>query len=95
MSKPDFHYVEPQANKLEDLGKQSCGFRSVYTTLLNTQLSNTVADEQHQLMLRITDVMLKNLISDVKESDTREEYAEMQNNGQHLSKLVQAINRWW
>ena len=93
MSKPDdFYNVEPQARKLEELGKQSCGYCSVHPPLLNIQLSHIVAGELH-LLLRITDVMLKNLILDVKECDTREEFAGKQDKEKHLAKLVQAINR--
>ena len=60
--------------------------------LLDVQLSNVVLDELH--ILRVTDILLANLIEDVMELDDKKDFLKRKGEpkGVNLLKLTQLIN---
>lgn len=96
MSKPgDFYSKPPMAFTLADVKKHatSSEFCCINQPLLNIPLHHIVLDELH-LLLRITDVLLANLIEDAMEWDDREDFLKRrgETKGVHLRNLTQVIN---
>ena len=101
MSKPDTHYhSEPlrltlaQVKQYVENGKKE--FCCINPPLLNIPLDHIVLDELH-LLLRITDVLMDNLIEDAMERDDKEhiqmtQRREKLERGKHLRKLAETIN---
>lgn len=71
----------------------SSEFCCINQPLLNIPLHHIVLDELH-LLLRITDVLLANLIEDAMEWDDREDFLKRrgETKGVHLRNLTQVIN---
>lgn len=71
----------------------SCEFCCINQPFLNIPLHRIVLDELH-LLLRITDVLVGNLIEDAMEWDDREDFSKKRGEpkGCHLSHLTQVIN---
>ena len=97
-SKPsDFYQGEELIRTLKDL-KELCNlkkdnFGCVNEPLLNIELTNVVPDELH-LLLRVTDVLLKNVIDEAVEHDAIGDFQKNrgQRKGIHLDKVVKSIN---
>lgn len=91
MSKPEEYYSSgPMARKLEELtgenSKKGQNYCSIHKPLLKIPLDHIVADELH-LLLRITDVLLRNVISEVMDWDKEQEVADKtKNKHEHLNK---------
>ena len=71
--------------------KDNCG--CIHHPLFDIPLPNVIPDELH-LLLRITDKLLQNVIDEVLERDSVEDFDKPrgQTKGAHLKNLVQAIN---
>ena len=103
MSKPDNCYESsPQKRTLEDL-KRCCrlkrgnkNFSCFNPPLLNIPLDHIILDELH-LLLRVTDVLTRNLLDEMIEWDVEEAHKNKVSNpkaiGQHLQEAVQTINK--
>ena len=103
MSKPDNYYESsPQKRTLEDL-KRCCrlkrgnkNFSCINPPLLNIPLDHIILDELH-LLLRVTDVLTRNLLDEMIEWDVEEAHKNKVSNpkaiGQHLQEAVQTINK--
>lgn len=96
MSKQGDHYQKPPMRlTLSDVKKNvsSSKFCCVNFPLMNIPLENIVLDELH-LLLRITDVLLSNLIEDSMEWDDRDDFVKSRGapKGVHLRSLTQLIN---
>lgn len=96
MTKPEQYYNQPPlALSLEQVKKyaESDEFGCKYMPLLEIPLSNIVLDELH-LLLRVTDILLANLIEDAMELDDKMDFLKKKGEpkGVHLQKLVQVIN---
>lgn len=98
MTKPDTYYdSSPLRRTLEEL--QECAEKSkgenyccVHQPLLNIPLDHIILDELH-LMLRVTDVLIGNIIEDVMQWDQKESLLTPTGKKKiHLDKLTQAIN---
>ena len=96
MNKPDNYYNdEPLRRTLEELyefaskskGENYC---CAHQPLLNNPLDHIILDELH-LMLRITDVLIGNLVEDVMQWDDKESFLTGKKKV-HLDKLIQVIN---
>lgn len=77
------------------MGKKNCAV-SINQPLLNVLLHHIVLDELH-LLLRITDVLMNNLIEDTMERDDKESLlmthrSKKLERGKHLRKLAEIIN---
>ena len=101
MSKPDDYYdCHPQCRTLEDL-KEWCkkkgknNFCCVHPPLLDIPLDHVVLDELH-LLLRVTDVLTRNIMDEMIEWDDEDALKNKVANpppiGQHLQKAVKEIN---
>ena len=79
MSKPDDYYDEdPMRRTLEEI--KQCASKSkgenyccVHQPLINIPLDHIILDELH-LMLRVTDVLINNLIEDVMQWDDKDNF---------------------
>ena len=96
MAKADNYYNQsPMALTLADVKKYASDkqqFCCKYKPLLDVQLSNIVLDELH-LLLRVTDVLLTNLIEDAMELDDKNDFLKKREpKGVNLRKLTQLIN---
>ena len=98
MTKPDTYYdSSPLRRTLEELhewAQKSKGenYCCVHKPLLNIPLDHIILDELH-LMLRVTDVLIGNIIEDVMQWDDKESArAHTGKKTIHLDKLTQAIN---
>ena len=96
MSKPETEYTKaPMAFTFDDIESlvQSRKFGFVETPLIRIPFDHIVLDEIH-LLLRITDVLLANLIEDAMEWDDKSDFLKKKGEakGVHLHKLVQTIN---
>lgn len=96
MSKPETEYTKaPMAFTFDDIESlvQSRKFGFVETPLIRIPFDPIVLDELH-LLLRITDVLLANLIGDAMEWDDKSDFLKKKGEakGVHLHKLVQTIN---
>ena len=64
---------------------------------LNIPLEHVILDELH-LMLRITDIMLENLIEDAMQWDDKESSSSTKKRSveksEHIKNLIAAINNW-
>ncbi|XP_028516288.1 uncharacterized protein LOC114575505 [Exaiptasia diaphana] len=96
MSKPEKFYLQEEnartLNKIKEdykTRKLSCE----HQPLLDIELDNIVIDELH-LMLRVTDVLTKNLVTEAIEWDTKENLnkAPSQRTNTHLDQLKEVIN---
>lgn len=60
--------------------------------LLNIELDHVVVDELH-LMLRVTDVMTKNIVLEMLDWDKEDEFDRVrgEKKGVHLQKLIEVI----
>lgn len=93
----DYYYSDEMKRTLQDLedlcklkdGNYGC----INEPLLKIELTNVVPDELH-LLLRITDVLLKNVIDEATERDAVEDLLKTrgQKKGIHLEKLIKSIN---
>ena len=96
MNKPDNYYndipLRRTLNGLHEFASKSKGknYCCVYQPLLNIPLDHIMLDELH-LMLRITDVLIGNLVEDVKQRDDKQSFVTGKKKV-HLDKLVQVIN---
>ena len=101
MSKPDDYYDEhPMRRTLEEIkqfaskskGENYC---CVHRPLIDLPLDHIILDELH-LMLRVTDVLINNLIEDVMQWDDKENFLQGKKNRikprKHLDNLIEAIN---
>ena len=103
MSKPDDYYESSLKKRtLEDI-KKCChlkrgnkNFCCVNPPLLNIPLDHIILDELH-LLLRVTDVLTRNVLDEMIEWDDEESHkkkvAKPASIGQHLKKAVDAINK--
>ncbi len=95
MTKSEAYYNElPMALTLADVKKhvESGKFGCKYMPLLDVPLCNIVLDELH-LLLRVTDILLANIIEDAMELDDKEDFLKKgEPKGVHLRKLTQLIN---
>ena len=99
MSKPDDYYDEDPIRRtlqeIKQFASKSKGenYCCVHQPLLNIPLDHIILDELH-LMLRVTDVLIGNLIEDVMQWDEKENLVAGKKNMQHwhLKNLTQAIN---
>ena len=101
MSKPETNYNRDplcltlaQVKQYVDYGKKE--YCCINQPLLNIPLDHIVIDELH-LLLRITDVLLENIIEDAMERDDKEsilmtQRREKLERGKHLRKLAEIIN---
>ena len=100
MTKPDTYYdSSPLRRTLEEL--HECAQKSkgenyccVHKPLLNIPLDHIILDELH-LMLRVTDVLIGNIIEDVMQWDDKESaraHTGKKTIHLHVDKLTQAIN---
>ena len=76
--------VKEMSNKSKD------NYGCCKETLLNIELDRIVVDELH-LLLRITDVLTANLITEVTDCDIQANLENKQNKETHLNKLVSCI----
>jgi len=96
MNKPDNYYndipLRRTLNELHEFASKSKGenYCCVHQPLLNIPLDHIILDELH-LMLRITDVLIGNLVEDVMQWDDKESFLTCKKKV-HLDKLVQVIN---
>lgn len=102
-SKPDsFYDNSPQRRTLEDL-KNCCtnkkskkNFCSVHPPLLDIPLDHIILDELH-LLLRVTDVLTRNIIDEMIEWDDEDAHKNKVYNpaaiGHHLQKAIDTINK--
>lgn len=100
MSRPDnFYESSPQRRTLEDLkkwcrekGKKS--FCCIHPPLLDIPLNHIVLDELH-LLLRVTDVLTRNILNEMIEWDDEDAHKQKISNppviGQHLKKAINEI----
>ena len=96
MSKPgDFYSKPPMGLTLADVKRHvsSSEYCCVSDPLLNIPLHHIVLDELH-LLLRVTDVLMSNLIEDAMEWDDKEDFLRKRGEpkGNHLRNLTQVIN---
>lgn len=98
MSKPgDYYCKPPMSHTLEEVIKYAkAGKREyccIHEPLINVPLDHIILDELH-LLLRITDVLLSNLIEDAMELDDKEDNIKKRGEpkGIHLQKLVNTIH---
>lgn len=99
MSKPDNYYESsPQKRTLEEL-KRCCHLKRgncINPPLLNIPLDHIILDELH-LLLRVTDVLTRNLLDEMIEWDDEEAHKNKVFNpkaiAQHLQEAVQTINK--
>ena len=103
MTKPDtFYDSSPQKRAIEDLRrccrlkKGNKNFCCINPPLLNIPLDHIILDELH-LLLRITDVLTRNVLDEVIEWDDEEAHKKKVSKpapiGQHLQEAIQTINR--
>ena len=96
MSKPDNYYnsdpIRRTLKELHEFPMKSKGenFCCVHKPLLNIPLDHIILDELH-LMLRITDVLIGNVVEDAMQWDDKESFLTGKKKV-HLEKLIQAIN---
>ena len=101
MSKPDDYYDEdPMRRTLEEIKQFASKSKSendccVHRPLIDLPLDHIILDELH-LMLRVTDVLINNLIEDVMQWDDKENFLQGKKNKieqrKHLDNLIEAIN---
>ena len=101
MRKPDGFYDEdPIRRTLEEIKQFSTkskgeNYCCVHQPLVHIPLDHIILDELH-LMLRVTDVLINNLIEDAMQWDEKENFLAGKKNAslqcQHLNNLIQAIN---
>ena len=96
MSKPGTEYSKPpMAFTFDDIESfvASHKFGFVETPLIKIPFDHIILDELH-LLLRITDVLLANLIEDAMEWDDKSDFLNKkgETKGIHLHKLVETIN---
>ena len=98
MTKPDnFYDCHPMKRTLEEMqemakmrpGENYC---CVHQPLLNLPVDHIILDELH-LMLRITDILINNLISDAMQWDEKDDIRKTRNvpKGEHLKRLLDTI----
>lgn len=101
----DFYNSPPLARTLDEIKqmapmKSGQNFGCVHQPLLNVPLDHIILDELH-LLLRITDILLENVIEDAMEWDEdamewdeADDWCRSKGNlkGVHLKKLVETIN---
>ena len=85
---------QPIARTLQEVKEMSKKSKDNYgccrEPLLNIELDHVVVDELH-LLLRITDVLTANLITEVTDWDIEANLEEKQSKDAHLNKLVSCI----
>ena len=94
----DHHFNDfnshPLARTLQEVKEMSKKSKDNYgccqEPLLNIELDHIVVDELH-LLLRITDILTANLITEVIEWDIEECLENKKNKDAHLNKLVSSI----
>ncbi|KAK3704236.1 hypothetical protein QZH41_020490 [Actinostola sp. cb2023] len=97
MSKPDGFYDQaPMKRTLQEImecvsKKRGENFCCVHQPLLHIPLDHIILDELH-LMLRITDILIGNLVDDVMQWDDKDYYITRKRQSEHLKKLVEIIN---
>lgn len=96
MSKPgDAYNKEPLKLTMADvqLFAKTSQYCFVETPLLNIPLDHIILDELH-LLLRVTDVLLSNLIEDAMEWDDKDDFLKKRGDskGVHLRRLTELIN---
>ena len=96
MSKPCGFYSKPPLGlTMADVKKcVSTGEFSCTDPLLDIELDHIILDELH-LLLRVTDVLLSNIIEDSMEWDDKDDFTKKRGKpkGLHLRKLVHLINK--
>ncbi len=96
MSK-DLSYYNEELNRtlqeIKELSSSSKTFSCVKRPLFNILLDHIILDELH-LMLRITDRMTENLITEVMEKDSKEDFnkAQGEEKGENIRILIKTIN---
>ena len=96
MSVPyDTYSKPPMSLTLDDIKKfpKKGEFCCVESPLLSVPLDHIILDELN-LLLRLTDVLLSNLLEDAMELDDKDDYTKKRGEpkGIHLRKLTQLIN---
>lgn len=97
MTKPDNYYNEaPLKRTLEELHECACkskgeNYCCAFPPLLDIPLDHIILDELH-LMLRITDILIGNLIEDAMQWDDKENFLSHEKQKIHLDKLINTIN---
>lgn len=88
----------PMARTLQEIKemanmKSGQNFSCVHQALLNVPLGHIIFDELH-LLLRVTDILLDNLIEDAMEWDEDDDWCKSKgkHKGVHLKKLVDTSN---
>jgi hypothetical protein len=96
MSK-DLSYYNEELNRtlqeIKELSSSSKTFSCIKRPLFNIPLDHIILDELH-LMLRITDRMTENLITEVMEKDSKEDFNKGQGEekGENIRILIKTIN---
>ena len=96
--KMDQHYSDfnskPLGRSLQEMRELSTRSNDSYgcckEPLLNIELDHIIVDELH-LLLRITDILTENLITEVIEWDIEENFDKKNGNNIHLNKLIISI----
>ena len=96
MFKPENHFNEsPNAFTLDAIKRfvSKQGYCCKNMPLLDVQLDHIVLDELH-LLLRITDILLSNIIEDSMELDDKDDFFKKKGEpkGVHLAALIKLIN---
>lgn len=93
----DFYQSEAMKRTLKDL-QELChskedNYGCINEPLLKIELSHVVPDELH-LLLRVTDVLLKNVVDEAMERDAAEDHLKIrgERKGIHLEALTKSIN---
>jgi len=93
----DYYYSDKVKRTLKSI-KECCtkskeNYCCINPPLFDIELDNVVLDELH-MMLRVTDRLLENLIIEVMEKDSKEDFNKKRGEakGLHLIKLIEAIN---
>lgn len=94
----DFFWTGKMKKSIEEMKelskKKKINFGSLYPPpLLNIDLDHVVVDELH-LMMRIVDVLLKNLIENAINLDQRENIWTKFKVKRHVTAIVEAIQMW-
>lgn len=102
MSKTDNYYDNPPLRRTTDEMKEFASKKSgenyccCYKPLFNIPLDNIILDELH-LMLRITDILIQNLIEDAMQWDDKESSSSAKKRSilqsKHVQQLVKEINK--
>lgn len=92
------HYNSPELKRtLEELkqlaGKKTKNYNCINPPLLHIDLDHVVMDELH-LLLRVMDILIKNLIMDAVEWDQKENWGKRNadKTNDHLKHLIETIN---